>query len=255
MGCGEFSAFCRGHPRFRGGPDDIITPHEVPLPGSRERQARLGLGVIKGPTGDIRSALMISADQDPSCPVRFPERDRVGVIRDLSERVRAVRDPLPCRFAWDIVMPEAGDRSGLGGDHPVDRSLDLLWEDTARQRPELLEEAWAGVLESLVGGRITTFGAQDEGRYDLRLVETGERVALTLNALDGQVLGAESGDAFVENLNSMPSAQLRDLWKLSRTLDVETGQKRVETLFQAGLNRVRSETEASRDIETTPSGP
>lgn len=255
MRWGEFSAFCREHPRFRGGPDDIITPHEVPLPGSRERQARLGADAVSGAQKDIRSALMIFADKDPSCPVRFPERDRDGVIRDLSERVRAVRDPLPYRLAWEITMPAAADQSGLSGDQPVDRSLDLLWEDLARQRPELLDEAWAGVLESLVGGRIATFGAQDEGRYDLRLLEAGEEVYLTLNALDGHVLRFESRDLLVEELSSMPSAQLRDLWKLSRTLDVKTGQKQVETAFQAGLNRVRSEIEAIRDLETAPSGP
>ena len=255
MRWGEFSAFCREHPRFRGGPDDIITPHEVPLPGSRERQARLGADAVSGAQKDIRSALMISADKDPSCPVRFPERDRDGVIRDLSERVRTVRDPLPYRFAWEITMPEAADQSGLSGDQPVDRSLDLLWEDLSAQRPELLDEAWVGVLETMVGGRIATFGAQDEGRYDLRLLDTGEGVALTLSALDGRVLGSESRDDLISNLNSMSSGELRDLWKLSRTLDVETGKRRVEALFQAGLNRVRSETEALRELESSPSGP
>lgn len=253
----EFSTFCRGHPRFRGGPPDIVTPHETPLPGSRQRQTRLGVDVAVAPGGekDIRSALMILADQDPSCPVRFPERDRDGVIADLSDRIIPVRDPLAYRLGWGLRRSGFADLSGLAGDFPVDRSLDLLWEDTVEQRPELSEEAWSGVLESLAGGGIATYGSQDEGRYDLRILETGEGPALTLHAFEGRVLGEVSRDALIDLLGSMSSTDLRDLWKLSRTLDVETGQERLDALFQQGLNRIRSETEASRDLESYPSGP
>lgn len=258
MGWAEFSGFCRSHPRFRGGPADIVTPHDTPLPGSRRRQERIGAGTEAGVSArheDLRSALMIKADEDPACPVRFPERDRDGVMRDLSDRIQAVRDPIPYRLGWSLAAPPAPDLSGLGGAFPVDRSLDLLWEEMAAQRPELLEEAWCGVLEGLVSGRLNTFGAQDEGRYDLRLLETEEGVCLALCALDGRPLGAGSRAALVDLLEDLPLRDLRDLWKLSRTLDYETGPEKVSTLFEEGLNRVRSESEASRDMDPSPSGP
>lgn len=70
----EFSGFCRSHPRFRGGPADIVTAHDVPLPGSRRRQGLLGSGaLLEGVVvpGDLRSALMISLDADPTWGMRW----------------------------------------------------------------------------------------------------------------------------------------------------------------------------------------
>lgn len=257
MSWSEFSGFCRTHPRFRGGPPDLVTPQEVPLPGSRQRQRGLNLGSAVGAEAaeDLRSALMTVADRDPSCPVRFPARDRDGVIRDLSARVLTVEDPAPFRLGWVLRRPTSPDLSGLGGERPVDRSLDLFWEELIERRPELLEEAWAGALETLVGGRIATFGAQDEGRYDLRLLGAEEGPVLCLHAFDGRPLGGRTRDALMAELTGISRTELRDLWKLNRTLEVETGRDRLEARFREELNRVRSETEASRDLEPAPSGP
>jgi len=258
MGWAEFSGFCRSHPRFRGGPADILTPHDTPLPGSRRRQDRLGpgaLSITSPKSADLRSALMMLADQDPTCRVRFPERDRDGVIRDLTDHIQRTADPLPYRLGWSLAAPTAPDLSGLGGDRPVDRSLDLLWDEMTQNRPELVDEAWCGVMETLAFGNLNTIGAQDEGRYDLRLLEARDGASLTLYAFDGQVLGAGSRSDLSDLLDTLSSRDLRDLWKLSRTLDFETGPERVSALFQEGLNRVRAESEASRDTDPAPSGP
>lgn len=258
MSWAEFSGFCRSHPRFRGGSEDVTSPHDQPLPGSRRRQDRSPdlLKSARAPgLDDLRSALMTLADGDPACSVRFPEGGRKEALQELSARIARVNDPLPYRLAWSVPVPAAPDLTGLGGDRPVDRSLDPLWEETVSRRPELVEEALVEALEAVAGGRLSTFGAQDEGRYDLRLLGSDAGPTLTLFGLDGQELGAGTRDAVMERLASLPVRDLRDLWKLGRTFDVETGPERVATRFRAGLNRVRSETEASRELEPAPSGP
>lgn len=261
LGWPEFSAFCRSHPRYRAGAPDIDTPHETPLPGSRFRQARLaeregGDPIIgDGSAGDLRSGLMRRADADPACPVRFPSRDRAGMIRDLSERT--MRDPEDgvFRLGWPVRLPAAQDLTGLGGPAPVDRSLDISWADLVGQRPELTEEARVRAIDPVLGGRLATWGTTDEARYDLRLRVTGDGPAILLITLDDLPVGAVSRDALTADLARQPAPTLRDLWKLGRTLDVELGPERLGSRFATALNAIRSETEAMREPEPAPSGP
>lgn len=254
----EFSGFCRSHPRFRGGPADIVTPYDVPLPGSRRRQGLLGSGaLLEGVVvpGDLRSALMISLDADPTCPIRFPTRDHDGLLTDLCGRLIGPDAAGRFRLGWPLMPPATPDLSGLSGDRPVDRSLDLLWEERTAQSPELVDEAWCGVLETFGSGRIRTPGAEDEGRFDLRITQTENGSALSLYALEGRRIEAETRPRLVETLRELPIRDLRDLWKLNRTLDVETGSEKVSSLFHAELNRVRSEVETSREADLAPPVP
>ena len=82
-----------------------------------------------------------------------------------------------------------------------------------------------------------------------------EGPVLCLHAFDGRPLGGRTRDALVAELTGMSRTELRDLWKLNRTLEVETGRDRLGARFREGLNRVRSDMEASRDLEPVPSGP
>lgn len=256
LGWTEFSQFCRSHPRFRGGSPDIDVPHAQPLPGSRRRQEAL-MGMSRGPSrsGDLRSDLMRQADADPSCPVRFPARDRKAVLDELAARITTCPTSRNAFIGWTIRFPEATDLTGLSGPHRVDRAMDPAWSELLENRPELLEEARTKVLESLVCGHLSTWGVGDEGRYDLRVSPVGDFTAVLLHAVDGEGICATSPDALTGILARKPDRDLRDLWKLSRTLDHETGTERVEATFGAALNRIRSEVEASNEPDTSPSGP
>jgi hypothetical protein len=257
----DFSAFCRAHPRYRPGAPDIDTPHEAPLPGSRSRQARLAERdgaepVIGRPlAGDLRSDLMRRADADPACPVRFPARDRTGMMRDLKERVMRDAESGLFRPGWRVPLPTAPDLTGVNGAVPVDRSLDIAWSSLLEERPELAEEARIRAIEPVLAGRLATWGAEDEGRYDLRLSNTEEGPAVLLRALDDFGIGAASADAFGIDLERLPDPLLRDLWKLGRTLDLELSPERVGVRFGHALNATRAETEAMRDTAPVPSGP
>jgi hypothetical protein len=256
MGWADFSEFCRTHPRFRGGSPDIDTAHEHPLPGSRRRQEALRTADI-GPVsaGDLRSDLMRRADADPSCPIRFPARDRKGVLDDLVGRIVTCPTTGSAFIGWAIRFPEATDLTGLSGPHRVDRSMDPAWSELLYSRPELLEEARVQVLDSLVSGRLSTWGVGDEGRYDLRPSAIGGQPAVLLHGLDGEGLRATTPDMLAGVLARMPDIALRDLWKLSRTMDHETGPHQVESGLGAALNRIRSEVESSTDPDLSPSGP
>lgn len=255
---GEFSDFCRSHPRFRGGPEDIVTPHEAPLPGSRRRHSSRS-DILRearsSGSGDLRSALMIRADADPDCSVRFPPRDRSGVLEDLRGRITRVYEDGSYRLGWPLQAPTAPDLSGLNGRVSVDRSLDLAWEERVEQRPELKHEAWWGVMEMFGSGRTSTFGAADEGRYDMRISSDEANGHLVLFALDEVPLSDRSEADLSTKLSDLPDRTIRDLWKLSRTLDHELSENRVSALFEVELNRIRAETETSQDSDPSPSGP
>lgn len=257
----EFSAFCRTHPRYRGGAPDIDNRHDTPLPGSRTRQARLGAAadlVAEPPPGagrDLRSELMRRADADPSCPVRFPPRDRAGVLADLGGRAMRSADRGSWHLGWPVRFPSAADLTGIAGDTVVDRSLDLAWSDLIEQRPELIEEARMRSIERVASAGLGTFGAEDAGRYDLRLLETGQGAAILLLAVDDLGIGAISAEALTGELARMPDNLLRDLWKLSRTVEHELSPDQLGLRFGAALNLIRSETEAMRDAEPAPHGP
>lgn len=252
----DFSGFCRAHPRYRGGSVDIVTPHDAPLPGSRRRQAALpGPEPEAAPVNDLRSDLMMRADLDPTCPVRFPTRDRSGALADLSERIIPGTANGQARIGWPVQLPAGSNLSGAEGPNRVDRAMDPAWTDLLDRRPELIEEARTCVLEALVSGQVSTWGGEDEGRYDLRLEVAEPGLHVVLFALDETTIGAETPSRLSEQLQTLPQRDLRDLWKLSRTLDHETGPSRVMTGFTSALNRIRAELESSRDPDLSPSGP
>lgn len=261
LGWADFSAFCRSHPRYRGGAPDIDAPHDRPLPGSRSRQARLAdrdgadAAGVPRQAGDLRSDLMRRADADPDCPVRFPVRDRAGMVRDLLQRVLRDPDSGLSRLGWPVRFPSAPDLTGISGSDPVDRSLDISWSALMEQRPELTEEARVRAIDPVLAGRLATWGATDEGRYDLRLRETGEGPAVLLLGFDDLAVGSPGVGGLETQLARLPDPALRDLWKLGRTLDVELSPERMGVRFGAALNAIRSETEAMREPEPAPSGP
>ncbi len=257
----EFSAFCRTHPRYRGAAPDIDNRHDTPLPGSRTRQARLGAAADlvaeprPGARRDLRSDLMRRADADPACPVRFPPRDREGIIADLSERAMRSGDHGSWHLGWAIRFPAGLDLNGISGGAVVDRSLDIAWSELIEQRPELIDEARMRSVERVASAGLRTFGAEDEGRFDLRLMETGQGPAILLLAMDDLGIGAISAEALTDELSRMPDHVLRDLWKLSRTVEHELDPNQLGLRFGAALNLIRSETEAMRDAEPAPQGP
>lgn len=252
----DFSSFCRSHPRFRGGIADIDTPHEQPLPGSRRRQeALIGNGATARSPGDLRSDLMRRADTDPSCPVRFPQCDRKGVLDDLGTRILICPSTGFSHMGWLLCFPDATDLAGLSGPFRVDRSMDPAWTDLLDRRPELLEEARIRTFEALVSGQLKTWGVEDEGRYDLRPSHIGGSPTVLLYALDGAVVVASTPAGLRGIFADMSDRDLRDLWKLSRTLDHETGPERGGEGLSAALNRIRSEVESSNDPDPSPSGP
>lgn len=257
MGWPEFSELCRSSPRCRVAAADVRDVTGTPLPGSRRRQALLG-----GPrplpfserAHDLRSDLMISADSDPDAPFRFPKVTRETAIDALSRTPLTRGQDGLFRMSWPVRFPDSADLSGLSGPGPVDRSLDPAWTELVGHRPEILEEARLEAILPLLTGRVGTWGTQDEGRYDLTLSPSEEGV-IVLSAFDGQPFGMREAREYGPRLAGLPIVQLRDLWKLKITLNHETSPDRVGALMGISLNRIRSETERSREPELQPSGP
>jgi len=133
--------------------------------------------------------------------------------------------------------------------------MDPAWTGLLDRRPELLEEARVRILEALVSGQLNTWGVEDEGRYDLRPSHLNGEAFVLLHALDGAPIGSGTPVGLRGSLAEMSDRDLRDLWKLSRTLDHETGPERVEAGLGTSLNWIRSEVEASNDPDPSPSGP
>jgi hypothetical protein len=158
-------------------------------------------------------------------------------------------------IGWAIRFSDATDLNGLSGPHRVDRSMDPAWSERLENSPELLAEARTEVLNFLVSGHLSTWGVGDEGRYDLRVSAMGDLTAVLLHAVDGEGLGATSPDALAGILARSSDRDLRDLWKLSRTLEHETGADKIEAALSSALNRIRSEVEASNEPDPSPSGP
>jgi len=253
LGWADFSGFCRSHARFRGQSADIRDQLDQPLPGSRRRQSTRADGgpiSLEARSGDLRSDRMIHAAQTADHAL-FPRTNRMQAIEDLSDAQLTRAAHGLHVMSWTLRFPDMLDTGGLQGKHPVDRALDPAWSEVLRQRPELIEEARLDAITSLLSG---PGDEGDHGRFGLIFSADGQG-SVQLVSFDEDKIAVIDARALRTLLDGMSDRQIRDLWKLKRTLDQETGPERLEALFGASLNRIRCETETERDPEPQPFGP
>lgn len=246
----EFSSFCRENPRHRGVSPDIVEKKTVPDPGSRRNQKAMGAAraASKDAGGDLRSDHMIRSHDNPACPYDFPPVTRDDAIREVSRALLHHGEDGLHRLKWMIDVSADIGVEGLSGDFSVDRSRDAAWEQTMHQHPEITEEAILSALAPLLSGSVSTWGAMDEGRYVFRIeAERGD--VMTLASLDQTSMAFGGRGHLVRSLEALDSSDLRDLWKLKRTVDHDLEPGRLSARISADVNRIRAEIEAGPSPE------
>lgn len=245
MGWEEFSGFCRSHARYRGASPDISRGASSPDPGSRNKPAVRNRPSDAPGTGprDLRSDAMIRAHEDPGCPYDFPRVSRDEVIREIGDAPLYKDDDGLFRLAWKLDVMDGVDITGVQGAEAVDRLRDVAWEATLDEHPEIIDEAFTGSLSPFLNASLSTWKSEDEGRYTFRIGGEDDTVVF-LHTMDEAFLGFPGREEMKTALESWQGRDLRDLWKLKKTVDHDLYPDVLASRVTGIINHVRSEIEA-----------
>lgn len=251
----EFSAFCRGNPRYRKGSAPDLDSGSGPDVGDALNRAIVG-GKPTGKPG--RSILLPEMDElnaNPEGELRFPHSTRDDIIVFLANH----HSHVPMNYnnggfvvAWDIKVHRNVDTTGRDARAgEVDDKYDEAWNAYVEQEGDTLwNEAASNALSYFTEGDYSTYSRTDHGAYGF---STNGRSGghLILTKWDGpkppsggwasNAMAFTDRSDYIEWLKELGDTDLARFYKFVANVDHDTAEPHKEMAYQYAFLRTCKE--------------